>query len=146
MTGSGHSAAELHGFLAYLARCLAEGRTYTIFGFSGKQVRDIIHAFDYVTAMYMLCLSPPKPGAVYNIGGGRKNSVSILEAVGILEAVTGKRLTIKYLEQPRQGDHRVYITDTSKFRKDYPGWGIKWSLEEICKELAAKERKKNGRK
>jgi len=135
MTGSGHSSAELHGFLAYLARCVAEDRTYNIFGYTGKQVRDNIHSFDYVNAMYMICLFPPAPGTVYNIGGGRENCVSVLEAVHMLESAAGKRLDTNYIDEPRSGDHRVYITDSSRFRKDYPGWGLKWSLEEICRDL-----------
>ncbi len=135
MTGSGHSPAELHGFLAYLARCAMEGRTYNIFGYKGKQVRDVIHSFDYVNAMYMLCLSPPKPGAVYNIGGGRSNSVSVIEAVETFEGLSGKKLKTNLIDRPRHGDHRIYISDTSKFRRDYPGWGLKWSLEEICEDL-----------
>jgi len=135
MTGSSHSSAELHGFLAYVARCLMESRTYNIFGYKGKQVRDNIHAFDYVTAMYMVCISPPRPGTVYNVGGGRSNSVSIIEAIAMLEKITGRRLQTRYLEEPRYGDHRIYISDDSKFRKDYPGWGIKWSLPDICEDL-----------
>ncbi|MEJ2717832.1 MAG: NAD-dependent epimerase/dehydratase family protein [Deltaproteobacteria bacterium] len=135
MTGPSHSAAEPQGFLPYLARCLREERTYTIFGYAGKQVRDNIHSFDYVTAMYMVCLSPPKPGMVYNIGGGRKNSCSILEAIDALESIAGRRLNTTYLEKNRAGDHRIYMSDTSKFRKDYPGWGLKWSLQEIYEDL-----------
>ncbi len=135
MTGAGHSPAELHGFLAYLARCLMEGRTYNIIGYKGKQVRDNIHSFDYVNAMYMICLSPPAAGTVYNLGGGRENSVSILEGGKLLEELAGKRLYTNYVEQPRHGDHRFYISDTSRFRQDYPGWGLKWSLNEICLDL-----------
>lgn len=135
MTGPSHSAAEPHGFLAYLARCLREERTYSIFGYSGKQVRDNIHSFDYVTAMYMVCLSPPRPGTVYNIGGGRTNSCSILEAIAALESIAGKRMNTTYLEKNRPCDHRIYMSDTSKFRKDYPGWGLKWSLREIYEDL-----------
>jgi CDP-paratose 2-epimerase len=149
MTGSSHSAAELHGFLAYLARCLMEGRTYNIFGYKGKQVRDNIHAFDYVTAMYMVCISPPDPGTVYNLGGGRGNSVSLLEAIEMLEGIAGRRLDTHYVEQHRPGDHRIYISDDTKFRKDYPGWGIKWSLPKICEDLVngftAQERTAAGR-
>ena len=135
MTGSGHSPAELHGFLAYLARCLMEGRTYTIFGYKGKQVRDIIHASDFANAILMTCLAPPAPGMVYNVGGGRQNSISILEAVEMLQALTGIRLKTTYAEEHRHGDHRVYISDTTEFRRDYPAWGISRSLEDICTEL-----------
>jgi CDP-paratose 2-epimerase len=135
MTGSGHSPAEPHGFLAYMARCVMEGRTYNIFGYKGKQLRDVIHSFDYVNAMYMLCLSPLNPGTVYNIGGGRTNSVSVIEAAEIFEGISGRKLERVFLDRPRHGDHRVYVSDVSKFRRDYPGWGLKWSLEEICEDL-----------
>lgn len=135
MTGPAHSPTQLHGFLAYLSRCLMEGRTYTIFGYSGKQVRDIIHSFDFVAALYMIVLSRPRPGTVYNLGGGRQNSVSILEAVEMLESLSGKRLRTDYVDTPRHGDHRIYISDCSAFRRDFPAWGLKWSLEDICLEL-----------
>jgi CDP-paratose 2-epimerase len=135
MTGSGHSPAELHGFLAYLAKCLMQGRTYHIFGYKGKQVRDIIHASDFANAILMACLAPPQPGTVYNLGGGRPNSVSILEAADMLETLSGMRLKTRCVEEPRHGDHRIYISDTTKFRTDYPAWGISRSLEDICVDL-----------
>lgn len=135
MTGPAHSPAELHGFLAYLALCLREGRTYNILGFKGKQVRDIIHSSDFVKAVSMIYMSPPEPGTVYNLGGGRKNSVSIREASDLLENITGKQLQTTYQDEPRHGDHRIYISDTTRFRKDYPGWEIGWSIEEICQDL-----------
>jgi len=135
MTGSAHSPAELHGFLAYLARCVMEERTYVVFGYRGKQVRDIIHAEDFATAIMMICLAKPSPGTAYNLGGGRTNGVSILEAIEMLQRLTGKRLHTEYIDEPRHGDHRIYMSDTAKFRKDYPGWGLKWSLEKICTDL-----------
>jgi CDP-paratose 2-epimerase len=135
MTGPAHAPAQLHGFLAYLAKCLVEGRTYRILGYHGKQVRDNIHASDFVAAIYELCLAPPRPGGVYNIGGSRENSVSIVEAVELLEQMSNARLATEYIDQPRHGDHRVYISDTSKFRKDYPSWRIKWSIPDICTDL-----------
>jgi CDP-paratose 2-epimerase len=135
MTGSGHSPAELHGFLAYLARCVMEGRAYNILGFKGKQVRDVIHSFDFVNAMNLICLSPPQPGMVYNLGGGPANSVSIVEAVHMLEGLAGTRLLTEYRDRPRKGDHRIYISDTSRFRRHYPTWEIRWNLEDICRDL-----------
>ncbi|MEW6350460.1 MAG: NAD-dependent epimerase/dehydratase family protein [Thermodesulfobacteriota bacterium] len=135
MTGSGHSPAELHGFLAYMARCLMEGRPYTVFGYQGKQVRDIIHSYDFVTAIYMICANPPAPGTVYNLGGGRQNSVSILEAIRRLRELSGLTLETRFADLPRHGDHRVYLSDTSKFRADYPAWGIKWGVDEMCLDL-----------
>ncbi len=135
MTGSGHSPAELHGFLAYMAKCLMEGRPYTVFGYRGKQVRDIIHSYDFVTAMYLICANPPAPGTVYNLGGGRRNSVSIREAIRKFRELSGITLDTRFADKPRSGDHRVYISDTSKFRADYPVWGIKWGIDEICLDL-----------
>jgi len=135
MTGPAHSSAELHGFLAYLARCLVQGREYTVIGYGGKQVRDNIHSYDYATAIFALCASPPAPGTVYNIGGGRRNSVSILEAISLMEQISGKRLKTAFADRPREGDHRVYISDMAKFRTDYPEWKLKWSIEEICEDL-----------
>jgi CDP-paratose 2-epimerase len=135
MTGPAHAPTQLHGFLAYLAKCLVEGQTYRILGYHGKQLRDNIHATDFVGAIHELCLAPPAPGSVYNIGGGRENSISIIEAIEMLEQVSNARLTTEYVDQPRHGDHRVYISDTSKFRKDYPSWRIRWSIPDICMDL-----------
>jgi len=135
MTGPAHSAAELHGFLAYLARCLVQGGEYTLIGYHGKQVRDNIHSYDYATAIFALCAEPPAPGTVYNIGGGRGNSVSILEAISLMEQISGRRLKTAFADRPREGDHRVYISDMAKFRTDYPEWELKWSIEEICEDL-----------
>lgn len=135
MTGSGHSPVELHGFLAYMARCLMEGRTYNIFGYKGKQVRDIIHSYDFVSAAHMICLRPPEPGTAYNLGGGRDTSVSVLEAIELLQDISGKKLATNYVERPRSGDHRVYISDTSKLRTEYPDWSREWDLEDICRDL-----------
>jgi len=136
LTGPNHSGAELHGFLAYLARAVREGRTYRIFGYGGKQVRDNIHAHDVCTAM-LAFYEAPRVAAVYNLGGGRANSVSVLEAIARLEALTGRRLRTEYVEQPRVGDHICYISDLRRLRADYPGWSITRSLEDILSELVA---------
>lgn len=135
MTGSGHSPVELHGFLAYMARCLMEGRTYNVFGYKGKQVRDIIHSYDFVSAAHTICLSPPEPGTAYNLGGGRTKSLSVLEAIELLQSMAGRKLDANFLDLARSGDHRIYISDTSKFRNDYPDWNSEWSLEDICRDL-----------
>ncbi|MBM4327955.1 MAG: NAD-dependent epimerase/dehydratase family protein [Deltaproteobacteria bacterium] len=135
MTGPAHAPAQVHGFLAYLARCLVEGRKYQILGHKGKQLRDNIHAADFTAAIYEVCSAPPAPGSVYNIGGGRENSVSILEAIEMLERMYGARLAAEYVDEPRHGDHRVYVSDTSKFRRDYPSWSIRWSIPNICEDL-----------
>lgn len=139
MTGSGHSGAPLHGFLAYLAKCVNEGRTYTINGYNGKQVRDNIHAADYVDAMFRIVNDPPAPGEVFNIGGGRENSVSILEAIDLMEQASGRKLYAAYREDHRPGDHRWYITDNSKIKARYPGWDITWKLEHIINDLVVKQ-------
>ena len=135
LTGQRHSGAELHGFLSYLARAIREGRTYRIFGYKGKQVRDNIHSFDVCTAM-LAYYEDPKPGAVYNLGGGRANSVSVLEAGARLEELLGKPFEYEYLDEPRRGDHICYISDLRRIRADYPDWDITISLEDILEQLA----------
>lgn len=141
LTGSHHSGAELHGFLAYLVRCCVEGRTYRVFGYKGKQVRDNIHSFDVMTALDAFAENP-RPGEAYNLGGTRQNSISILEAVEAVERLTGKRLATEYVEQNRVGDHICYISDMTKFRRHYPVWRITRSLDDILREMvqAAVER------
>jgi CDP-paratose 2-epimerase len=134
LTGSSHASAELHGFLAYLARCVLEGRTYRIFGYKGKQVRDNIHAAD-VCAAALAYAAAPRPGAVYNIGGGRANSVSILEAIARLEDLTDRTLDVEYVDEARRGDHICYISDLGRLRADYPGWDVRVTLDEILREL-----------
>ena len=135
LTGPNHSGAELHGFLAYLARAVKEGRTYRIYGYKGKQVRDNIHSCDVCTA-FLAFYNNPKPAAVYNLGGGRANSVSMLEAITRFEELLGKKLHAEYIEQNRIGDHICYISNMSRFRHDYPTWEISKSLDEIFEELA----------
>lgn len=133
LTGKKHSAAEAHGFLAYLAKCFRENRTYKIFGYKGKQVRENLHSSDVVSAIYAF-FQNPKIGAVYNLGGGYPNAVSILEAITKLEALTGKKLNTEYVDKPRVGDHIWYVSDTSAFEKDY-GWKVQKSIDDILNEL-----------
>jgi CDP-paratose 2-epimerase len=135
LTGPHHAGAELHGFLAYLARAIREGLTYRIYGYKGKQVRDNIHSYDVCTAI-MAFADRPRAAAVYNIGGGRGNSCSILEAISALEELHGRRLTTEYVEQNRRGDHICYISDLTRFRSDYPEWELSLSLSEIYEQLA----------
>jgi CDP-paratose 2-epimerase len=137
LTGSSHASAELHGFLAYLARCVREGRRYRVYGYKGKQVRDNIHAHDVCMAIIAFS-EDPRPGAVYNIGGGRPNSVSILEAIARLEALMGRKLDYEYVDEPRRGDHICYITDLGKLRGDFPDWDVRISLEDILEDLAGR--------
>ncbi len=134
LTGPNHSGAELHGFLAYLARAIREGRTYRIFGYKGKQVRDNIHSYDVCTA-FMAFYENPRIAAVYNLGGGRENSVSMLEAIGRFEDLIGKKLKTEYLDEPRRGDHICYISNLGRLKTDYPGWDITRTLEDIFSEL-----------
>jgi CDP-paratose 2-epimerase len=135
LTGPNHSGAELHGFLAYLARAVREGLAYRIYGYKGKQVRDNIHAVDVCTAI-MAFADNPQPGAVYNLGGGRANSVSMLEAISRFEELFGRKLQWEYIEEPRRGDHICYISDLRRVKSDYPEWDISRSLDDIFEDFA----------
>lgn len=135
MTGSGHSGAELHGFLAYLARAVKEGRSYRVFGYKGKQVRDNIHSYDVCAAM-LAFYEKPSSAAVYNLGGGRQNSVSVLEAIARFEEILGRKLKWEYVDQARGGDHICYVSNLGKLKADYPGWAITRTLSDILKDLA----------
>lgn len=134
LTGPSHSSAELHGFLSYLVKCAVSGKPYTIFGYKGKQVRDQIHSHDVVTAIEQY-INAPKSGTVYNLGGGKKNSASILELINILKEKYNLVLNFNYSEQNRIGDHICYYSDLSKLRNDYPNWYITYSLENIIDEI-----------
>jgi CDP-paratose 2-epimerase len=136
LTGPHHSGAELHGFLAYLARATREGIPYRIYGYKGKQVRDNIHSYDVCTAI-MAFVDNPRPAAVYNLGGGRANSVSMLEAIARFEDLYGRTLDWTYVEEARRGDHICYISDLSLFRADHPGWELSVSLDEIIDQFRA---------
>ncbi len=134
LTGAHHSAAELHGFLAYLVRVCFEGRTYKIFGYKGKQVRDNIHSHDVLTALHAFALRP-RAGEVYNLGGTRKNSVSVLEAIDLIAEMSEREISTEYREEHRVGDHICYISDMSKFKTHFPEWSIKKNLIEIIMEM-----------
>jgi CDP-paratose 2-epimerase len=136
ITGPQHASAELHGFLAYVARAIREERTYRIHGYLGKQVRDNIHSFDVCEAVYAF-YEQPRAAAVYNLGGGRANSVSVLEAIGRLEQLCGRTLTKEYSDVARIGDHICYISNLARLKADYPRWQITRSLDDIMNELAA---------
>jgi CDP-paratose 2-epimerase len=135
LTGPRHSGVELHGFLSYLVKCNVEGKKYFVYGYKGKQVRDNIHALD-VTRFIEQFLAAPRSGEVYNLGGGRANSCSILEAFAMSEAATGKPMVHEYVDKNREGDHICYISDLSKMRAHYPQWDITKSLETIVGEIA----------
>ncbi len=134
LTGPNHSGAMLHGFLAYLMKCCVAGAEYTIFGYKAKQVRDNIHSYDFVNAFYHFTQSP-RVGEVYNMGGGRSNSCSILEAIHLCEKISGKKMNQKYCGDNRSGDHIWYISHLGKFQKHYPDWSQKYSLEGTLEEI-----------
>ena len=134
LTGPNHSGVELHGFLSYLVKCNLEGREYKVFGYQGKQVRDNIHSHD-VARFIGAFIARPRVAEVYNIGGGRANSCSILEAFNITENITGHRQVFAYLDENRIGDHICYISDLSKMRRHYPDWDITFSLKETIRQI-----------
>ena len=136
LTGPNHSGVELHGFLSYLAKCNFEGRLYKLYGYKGKQVRDNIHAFDvvrFIDAFY----HDPRCGEVYNLGGGRANSCSVLEAFERAEALSGRTMRYEYVEKNREGDHVCYISNLAKARTHYPQWDVTKSLDDIFEEVFA---------
>ncbi len=135
LTGENHSGAELHGFLSFLVKTILNKKTYSIFGYKGKQVRDNIHSYDVVSAFNEFIKNPKKGGLVYNLGGGRNNSCSILEAINLIENISGIKSKYKVLKANRVGDHIWWITDNSKFKKDYPSWKIKYSLRNSLEQM-----------
>ena len=134
LTGPSHSGVELHGFLSFLVKAVVTGLPYTVYGYKGKQVRDNIHSNDVVRA-FQAFIEEPKPKAVYNIGGCRENSVSILEAIEAIERLSGEKLQWKYSDQNRIGDHICYISDMKRFKADYPRWFHQHRLDSILKEM-----------
>jgi len=134
LTGPKHSGAMLHGFLAYLMKCCVTGESYTIFGYKGKQVRDNIHSYDLITA-FDAFYKNPKSAEVYNMGGGRENSCSVLEAIAICEKITGKKMNYNISDENRIGDHIWYISDIKKFQDHYPQWTQKFGLTETLQQI-----------
>jgi CDP-paratose 2-epimerase len=143
LTGPRHSSVALHGFLSYIVKCFVRKEPYTIIGYKGKQVRDQIHSRDVVQAL-RLFIENPRCGEVYNLGGEKANSASILEIVDILTAQYGLRTELRYTEEARVGDHICYYSDMSKFRRDYPTYAPEYSLPEIVREIVAWEREQAG--
>jgi len=141
LTGPNHTGVELHGFLSYLVRCNLEGREYKIFGYRGKQVRDNIHSEDVAHFMYQF-VQAPRVAEVYNLGGGKENSCSILEAFQIAEAFSGQTQQFTYLDENRIGDHICYYSDLRKMQAHYPGWGITKSLRTTIGEIVASWRQR----
>jgi CDP-paratose 2-epimerase len=134
LTGPNHSGVELHGFLSYLVKCNLDGREYRVFGYKGKQVRDNIHALDVARFMAAF-VAAPRTGEVYNLGGGRANACSVIEAFSLAERFTGKRQVSVYVDQNRSGDHICYYSDLRKMRAHYPQWDISVSLEETVRQI-----------
>jgi len=134
LTGPAHSGAELHGFLAYLVKCGVTGRKYTVFGYKGKQVRDNIHSHDLVRAFWRF-YEAPRCGEVYNIGGGPDANCSVLEAISLVQEMTGRPLDWAYSDTNRAGDHIWWVSDLRRFGNHYPGWGIEYGLERTVREI-----------
>jgi CDP-paratose 2-epimerase len=134
LTGPSHSGVELHGFLSYLVKVAVTGQPYTVYGYKGKQVRDNIHSYDVIRAMEEFAANP-RPGEVYNLGGGRANSVSMVEAIERIDQMSGCKLNWTYNPQNRKGDHICYISDLRKLRAHYPKWTITRSLDLILSEI-----------
>lgn len=135
LTGPAHSAARLHGFLAYLMKCCISGDRYTIFGYGGKQVRDNIHSVDLVNAFDHFFRNPRGGGEVYNIGGSRHSNCSVLEAIELCEEISDRPMNYGYDDNNRSGDHIWYISDVSKFRRHYPEWNFQYDLRQILEDI-----------
>lgn len=141
LTGPNHSGSSLHGFLSYLMQCCASATPYTIYGFQGKQLRDNIHSRDLLQA-FDCFFHDPRPASVYNIGGGRANSCSVLEAVDLCQEISGQKMKLTYNDSPRRGDHKWYVSDTRKFKADYPAWRITHDLRQMLREIFARNRER----
>jgi CDP-paratose 2-epimerase len=143
LTGPSHTGVELHGFLSYLVKCNLENKEYHIFGYRGKQVRDNIHSYDVARFMYAF-FQAPRAAEVYNLGGGKNNSCSIVEAFELAEAATGRPMRSTYVEENRVGDHICYYSDLRKIKTHYPKWDITKSLAQTMDEIVASWRKRLG--
>lgn len=141
LTGPNHSGVELHGFLSYLVKVAVSERKYTIFGYKGKQVRDQIHSIDVVRAFEKF-IENPRAGEVYNLGGGRENSASIIECFQKIESIIGNKIDYEYSEENREGDHICYISNLSKLQDHYPNWKVTISLDEMIKKMVAFEQQR----
>jgi len=134
LTGEHHSGVQLHGFLSYLVKVAKSGETYSILGYKGKQVRDQIHSEDVIQA-FLAFAAAPRPGEVYNLGGGRSNSASILECIEKIEGLLGKKINTRYVDENRKGDHICYISDLRKLQSHFPDWKLEWSLDRILERM-----------
>lgn len=138
LTGPSHAGVELHGFLSYLVKVAVRRLPYTVFGYKGKQVRDQIHSYDVVRAFELFARNP-RQGEPYNLGGGRENSISVLEAINSIEELTNSKIQWHYEEQNRRGDHICYISNLNKLENHYPEWSITRSLDDILAEIVREE-------
>jgi CDP-paratose 2-epimerase len=136
LTGPAHRGVELHGFLSYLIKCNVLGIPYTVYGHKGKQVRDNLHALDVARFIHEF-IKAPGSGEVYNLGGGRENSISINEALSMVQGLTGNPSQLRYVEEARKGDHICYISDLSKCQSHYPEWRVRIGLPEIFEQIVA---------
>ncbi len=134
LTGPNHTGVELHGFLSYLVKCNLEQKKYTVFGYKGKQVRDNIHSYDIARFMDEV-IQNPRVGEVYNLGGGKENTCSVLEAFKIAEEFSGIPQSYEYIEKNREGDHICYYSDLTKMKLHYPSWDITISLNDTIKQI-----------
>ena len=134
LTGPNHAGVPLHGFLSYLVKCNLESREYTVLGYKGKQVRDNLHSYD-VAAFIHAFIDAPRQAEVYNLGGGKQNSCSVLEAFTLVEQISGKRQRSVYVDTPRVGDHICYYSDLRRMKAHYPGWRITKTLEHCVGEI-----------
>jgi CDP-paratose 2-epimerase len=139
ITGEHHAGTEQHGFLAYLMKCAATGRPYTVYGYGGKQVRDNIHGHDLV-AMFEAFIEAPRAGEVYNAGGARANSCSVVEAIELCQQISGTSMQIERSERARAGDHRWWISDTRRFQQHYPSWSARWPLVDVLRTMFQENR------
>jgi CDP-paratose 2-epimerase len=134
LTGPAHAAAELHGYLGYLMRAVMEGRTYNLFGYKGKMVRDAIHSHDVLTA-FEAFFRNPRSGEIYNLGGGRSSNASHLEAFTLAAQISGREPRINYVEQARLGDHQWWISSMARFQQHYPDWKQTYDVPMILREM-----------
>ncbi len=141
LTGPNHAGVELHGFLSFLVKCNLEGRPYRVFGYKGKQVRDNIHSLDVARFIHAF-IENPRSGEPYNIGGGKANSCSIIEAFALTERISGRPMISTYTDENRIGDHICYYSDLSKMRAHYPSWDITVSLEETVRQIVEAQRQR----
>lgn len=141
LTGPSHQGAQLHGFLSFLVKCHAQSKKYTIFGHNGKQVRDNIHSHDLASLVYKIYKGKKNYGEVFNIGGGKENNCSVLEAIKILEKISKKKLDYSISNKIRTGDHIWWISNLNKIKHHYPTWSQKYTIEETLKDIYLNEKK-----